>query len=157
MTSTAPPLRLAAIARLTSGAGAAALVAAGVASPAAGGVAVDPEQGSDLPYVEVQGATEVETQRSDTTRSVTATLSMVARASTLAGAEAIVQVLVNQLGRRFAVPDDAEGTSATEIQMTAATLDLNGDPFREPPPGARPWGIPIRFRYTLYQPAAPGE
>lgn len=152
MTSTAPPLRVAAIARLTSGEGAAALVAAGVAAPDAGGVAVNPEQGADLPYVEVQGATEVETGRSDTTRSVTATLSMVARASTLAGAEAIVTVLVNQLGRRFAVPGDD-----TEIQMTSATLDLNGDPFREPPPGARPWGIPIRFRYTLYQPAAPGE
>lgn len=129
-------------------------MAAGIASPADGGVAVTPDQGGEPPYVEVQGTTEIETARSDQRRESTVTLTLVARADTLRQAEAIARVLVSTLGRRFSVTAaDGDG----EIQTLAATTDLYGPAVQDPPPGKRPFGLPVRFRYTLSQPADPGE
>lgn len=154
MTPTADPLRRAAVALLTAGDGAAALVAAGVAAPEAGGVAVEPAQGAALPYVEVQGTTEVEGGRSDTTRQTSVTLTLVVRADKLGPAEAVARALVDVLGRRF--PVAAAGDDA-EIQVLSASIDLYGPAVQDPPPGRRPWGLPVRFRYQLSQPAPASE
>jgi hypothetical protein len=149
MISPDTPLRTAAVARLTSGAGSAALVAAGITSPANGGVTTAPDEPAPaLPYVEVQGTTMVEGGRSDCTRSLFTTLTLSARGATLPQAEAIAAVLVSQLATRYEV---------TGFEMAHAVLDLYGPPFREPPPGSRPWSLPVRFRYTLHQSAAAGE
>lgn len=145
MTPAAVPLRAAAVALLTEGAGASALSALNVNS---GDVTVSGAEGRSLPYVEVQGGTEPEGERSDQTRSTAPTLTFVVRAATLTTAEKIGAVLVSLLASRFAV----EG-----MDVTGAALDNWGPPFQDPPPGSRPWSLPVRFRYTVYQPADPGE
>lgn len=161
MTTTTPALRKACIALLTTGAGEAALVAAGVASPAAGGVSVEPEQGQRLPYVEVQGATEVETDRSTSTRSTSSTITMVVRAARLSDAESVAAVVVQTLGRRIDVPGlDGPGASAEGFTNTAGTVDLNGPAYRDEGDagGSRAvWSIPLRFRYQLTQSASSNE
>ena len=68
MTPASEALRDVAIERLTTGAGAAALLAAGVGAedsraPGEGGVTTAPDGAAPLPYVEVQGVTEAELPR----------------------------------------------------------------------------------------------
>lgn len=154
MTPAANPVRLAATARLTAGDGAAALLAAGVGAgdsrpPGAGGVTTSPDDAPAFPYVEVQGTTEVEGLRSDRTRSSSVTLTLVCRSTSRAEVEAVARVVTELLGRRFAL--------GGELQMTGASVDLYGPAYRENPPGARPWSLPVRLRYTVYQSADPGE
>ena len=165
MTPIAPALRIAATALLTGGAGAARLAAVGVGAgdslaPDAGGVSVSPEQGQDFPYIEVQGTTEVETGRSDQTRTSSVTLTLNCRAVRRHGVERLANVVVDLLAGRFEVPDALDEDDELLHrggQMTDASLDLYADALREPPPGARPWSLPVRLRYTLIQSADPGE
>lgn len=149
MTTPGPALRSAVVALLTQGAGAAALVAAGVPTPGEGGVTVSAAPGQPLPYVEVQGTTSPEAERSTSTRSTSSTITLVARAHSLDQAEAIAAVLVEHLARRFLV---AGSTNA------GATLDLDGPAYEEDRAQRPPvWAYPVRLRYALYQTALPGE
>ena len=148
MTPASDLIRTAATALLTGGAGADALRAVGVAAPAEGGVAVSPEQGTELPYVEVQGASEVEGPRADGVRRTDVVLQLVARARSLRQTEAVARTLVDVLCRRIAVDG---------VQILGATLSLYGRAVQDPPPGARPWALPVQILFTTSQPAAAGE
>ena len=94
MISPGPILRTAVVAVLTSGDGAAALQAAGVASPSEGGVHVGVQQAVPLPCVEVQSPASVEADRSTATRSTTNSVTLVARAHSLEAVEDVARVLV---------------------------------------------------------------
>ena len=149
MTTPGPALRSAVVALLTEGDGALDLVAAGVASPDQGGVTVSPAPGQPLPYVEVQGTTSPEGPRSTSTRSTSSTITLVARAHSLAGAEAVASVLVGRLARRIAVAG---------FTTTAGALDLDGPAYEEDRTERPPvWAYPVRLRYQLYQTAPSDE
>ena len=150
MTPPGRPLRAACITLLTTGPGLAALVSAGVPAPASGGVTVEPHDGQALPYVEVQGTTDAEGERSNVTRTTSSTITMVVRAERLAQAEAIADVVVAQLARRVSVSGQT---------TVLGSLDLYGPAYRDAGIDAGPqvWSLPVRLRYALFQSASPTE
>lgn len=139
MTSAAYALHLAAVAALRADA---TLTGLGIAEDR--DVTVEPSQGQALPYLVLTGPTEAERGKTSTSAFSDATVSLTAFAATLDRAMDLAEAAA------AALADRDSPLTASGFTVAGARLDLLGPPQRDPgTEAARPWGVPLRVRYTV--------